>query len=58
MSANNKSSSQVSGIFAMAERSEMAFLCLRGLLRVGELLDVCFLAGPSIYVPGDYVLCL
>lgn len=56
MSANNKSSSQVAGILATAESSEMAFLCLRGWLRVGKLVDICFLAGPLIYVLGDYVL--
>lgn len=58
MSANDKSSSQVAGILTMAEGSEMAFLCPRELLRVGELLDICFLAGPLIYVLEDYVPCL
>lgn len=58
MSANDKSSSQVAGILTMAESSKMAFLCSRELLRVGELLDICFLAGPLIYVLEDYVPCL
>lgn len=48
MSANDKSSIQVARILATAESTEMSFLCLRGLLRVGELLEVFFLTGPLI----------
>lgn len=48
MSANDKSSIQVAGILARAESTEMSFLCLRWLLRVGELLDLFFLTRPFI----------
>lgn len=42
VSANDKDSIQVTGILATAESSEMSFLCLRGLLRVGKFLDLFF----------------